>query len=470
LIFGLVLGVGGRIAYARRLVPPRHVVLVDEGLVHRAVNLFGWYPQPSAEAVRHYASLVPLPDALVSVQADPDDARARAFARGAPKRLAGRSDDDVSAFIDRARQVTMTAVKTVRGRNGVHVINVHNRTSLRRTVSNVARSTSRLVETSNGDPGDLVFRPRAPMMARPDRAAARLRIRRSGAIPRSQVEVVLNRYGLHAEGRARTLSAPGARGATVRVMTSGGEVVVKRYKETLDPTALSIEHAVLTALAASDVPVPRLRQTMRGETCVSVGGARFAVTDAIRQFRHPHELVMAPADRRQFETIAGRLLARLHSSLEQVEAPISATLGFSGPGSQRVRDVDWLATLLADAPAPRRLQAWITATLGRLTETFEAERLSTTVIHGDYGPYNVMVRADHVPVVLDFELARRDWRLVDLAKGIGWFARRRWSFDVGAARRLLEAYQEASGMLDEELARIPDMAAFLALQRAVIAW
>jgi Ser/Thr protein kinase RdoA (MazF antagonist) len=470
LIFGLVLGVGGRITYARRLVPPRHVVLVDEGLVHRAVNLFSWYPQPSAEEVRRYVSLVPLPDALVSVQADADAARERVLARGVPKRLVGRSDADVSAFIDRSRSVAATAVTTVRRRPGARVINVHNRASLRRSVSNVARSTSRLVDTSDGGQGDLAFRPRRLMMARPDRVSARLRIRRSGAIPPSQLNGVLDRYGLHPTGRTRTLSAPGARGATVRVPTSDGEVVIKRYKHTVEPSALSIEHAVLLALSEGEVPVPRLRRAIDGDTAVCVNGAYFAVSDAIGGYRHPHELLMAPVDRRHFETLAGRLLARLHADLEEVDVPTSATLGFSGRGGERVRDVDWFTELLADAPAPRRLRAWITATLWQLTETFEGEHLSTTVVHGDYGPYNLLVRAGHVPVVVDFELARRDWRLVDLATGLGWFARRRWSFDLAAARRLLDAYRETSGVLDEELARIPDMAAFLALQRAAVAW
>ena len=470
LIFGLVLGVGGRIAYARRQVPARHVVLVDEGLVHRAVNLFGWYAQPPAEAVRRYAALVPLPDALVAVDTDADAARDRVLARGVPKRLQGRSEGEVADFIARARVVATTAVKTVKRREGATVINVTNRQSLRRSVSNVARSTSRLVDPSHGEAGDLVFRPQAPMILRPDRSAARLRIRRRGGIPRAQVEDVLRRYGLIAMGRPRTLSAPGARGATVRLKTSGGEVVVKRYKATLDPTALRIEHAVLTALGGSDVPVPHLRRAIEGETSVDIEGASFAVFDAIRGYRHPHELILAAGDRHRLETIAGRLLASVHRSLSEALVPASATLGFSPDGRQRVRDVEWHARLLADAPAPRRVRAWVIATLWHLTETFEAERLPTTVIHGDFGPYNLLVRPGSVPVLLDFELARRDWRMVDLATGLGWFAGRRWSFDQGAARRVLEAYRDDSGALDEELARIPDVAAFLALQRAVVAW
>jgi Ser/Thr protein kinase RdoA (MazF antagonist) len=470
MIFGLVLGVGGRIAYARRLVPSGHVVVVDEGLVHRAVNLYGWYPHPPAQAVQRYISLIPLPDALIAVDTDPEAATRRVLARGVPKRLAGRTDDDVAAFIAQARDVVTVAVATVRRRREAKVISVTNRTTLPRAVSNAARSTSRLVVGSNGDRTDLAFRPGLPIVARPDRAVARMRLRRSGGIPGSQLAPVLDRYGLHVIGRPRVLSAPGARGATVRVMTSSGDVVVKRYKHSLDPTALTIEHAVLTELAASDVPVPHLRRAEDGASSVVVDDASFAVFDAIRGYRHPHELIMASSDRRQLETIAGRLLARVHASLEEVDVPASSTLGFAADRTTRVRDVDWYATVLADAPVARRVRAWVTETLRHLSESFQAARLPLTVVHGDYGPYNLMVRAGNLPVVLDFELARRDWRMVDLATGLGWFARRRWSTDVGAARRVLVAYREASGAVHEELARIPDVAAFLALQRAVIAW
>jgi Ser/Thr protein kinase RdoA (MazF antagonist) len=469
LIFGLVLGVGGRIEYARRLVPPHHVVLVDEGLVHRAVNLFGWYDSPPTEAVRGYISLVPLPDALVAVDADPDAARQRAIARGLPKRLTGRSQEDVDAFVARARDVAGIARAAVVARPDATVIKVKNGRSLRRSVSDVARPISRLVKLPVGNT-DLEFRPTAPMVLRPDRAAARISIRGARTIPRQQLQRALEQYGLHAIGRSRTLSAPGARGAAVQVVTPQGEVVVKRYKQALDSSALPIEHAVLKALAASDVPVPNLRQALDGGTSVSVDGSRFSVSDAIRGYRHPHELVMARADRHSLEAIAGRLLARLHTTLADVQVPSSETLGFLKRGGPRVREVDWFADRLASAPAPRRVRAWAIAALWQLREAFDAHSLPITVIHGDYAPYNLLVRAGNVPVIVDFELARLDWRLVDLATGVGWFSRRRWGFDIGAARRLIDAYHQTSDASGEELAMIPAMAAFLALQRAAVTW
>jgi Ser/Thr protein kinase RdoA (MazF antagonist) len=469
LILGLVLGVGGRIEYARRRVPPRHIVLVDEGLVHRAVNLFGWHTSPRTEAVRRYISLVPLPDAVIAVDTDPDLARERVKGRGLPKRLVGKSDADVAAFVSRAREVATTAIAATARRNGVTMIRIRNRNSLRRAISDAARSTGRLVPPAAAE-ADLVFRPAAPMLSRPDRAVSRIRAGRAGAIPKDQLRQVLEAFGINAMGHVRILSAPGSRGATVRVAVPGGDVVVKRYKASLDPAALHIEHAVLQALAAADFAAPRLRATTDGRTSLGLDGSCFAVFEPIRGYRHPHELIMASRDRRALEVIAGLLLARLHAVVQEVEVPPSESLGFVRRGGPRVREVEWYAERLAVGSAPRRIRAWATAALWQLRETFDAEGLPLTVVHGDYAPYNLMIRRGRVPVVVDFELARLDWRMVDLATSLSWFAQRRRRFDVAAARRILNAYAEASDALDEELARIPDMAAFLALQRAAVVW
>jgi Ser/Thr protein kinase RdoA (MazF antagonist) len=471
LILGLVLGVGGRIDFARRLVPRQHVVIVDEGLIHRSVNLFGWYHVPPLEAIRRYVALVPLPDELIYVEADPAEEHARALARGLPKRLAGRSGEDVAAFVAHARDVAETAVgEMLDARSDAVVVRLRNQRSLRRTITNAANATARLSTAVGKGSGDTLFRPRGPIVLRPDRLLARRAARRSGAIPSAQLVAVLERYHLTVTGRPRTLSAPGARGATARVPTSGGEVVVKRYKDGVDPSTAAIEHLVLEKLAAEAFPAPRLRRASGGETLIGLDGACYAVYDAIHGHRHPHELAMMPGDRRQLEVVAGRLLAELHRALERTEVPASPSLGFRERGGPRVRDVSWYTSRLASAPAPRRVRAWADAALWRLWETLDRSELPLTVVHGDYGPYNLLVRRGSVPVLVDFELARLDWRLVDLATGLPWYAQRRRGFDVPAARRMLDAYREASGAPGDELQRIPEVLAFLALGRAVVAW
>jgi thymidylate kinase len=64
---------------ARRLIRPDRVVLFDEGLIQRAINLFvHGRGRPDLSAVRSYARTVPLPDVLVYLRVAPGVARERA--------------------------------------------------------------------------------------------------------------------------------------------------------------------------------------------------------------------------------------------------------------------------------------------------------------------------------------------------------------------------------------------------------
>lgn len=463
LILGLVLGVGGRIEFARRRVPLDHLVIVDEGLVHRSVNLFGWYPAPPLSSVREYVARVPLADALVYVESAPDIEHARTLARGVPKRLAGRSAAEVSAFVAQARLVCATAVESVEARGGTAVARVANLDALDSAVDDAAAFASGLARRG-------ALRPTAPMVPRPDRAVARLVAGRPRGIPPAQLEAVLAAYGLPARGRPRTLSAPGSRGATVRLSTPDGDVVVKRYKDSVDGSSVRIEHAVLATLAAAQYPAPRLRHTPEGESFVTVEGGSFAVYDALHGYRHPHEMLMASRDRREVERLAGTMLADLHRTLEAVDVPPSASLGFVSRDGPRVREVEWYTSRLEDADVPSQMRAWAATELRRLSERLAARQLPLTVVHGDFGPYNLMLKRGAPAVLVDYELARLDWRLVDLATGLVWWAQRRRRFDVDAARRVLSAYRASTDASTDELQLIPEVLALLALQRAVVVW
>jgi Ser/Thr protein kinase RdoA (MazF antagonist) len=120
--------------------------------------------------------------------------------------------------------------------------------------------------------------------------------------------------------------------------------------------------------------------------------------------------------------------------------------------------------------APRRVRAWIAGTLTRLEESLDGERLGRTVVHGDFGPYNLLVRSGLPPVLIDWELARLDWRLVDLATCLPRFAGRRRGFDARAARRVISGYRDQTGIPLAHLRRIPDLLAMLRLQRAIVCW
>jgi Ser/Thr protein kinase RdoA (MazF antagonist) len=112
--------------------------------------------------------------------------------------------------------------------------------------------------------------------------------------------------------------------------------------------------------------------------------------------------------------------------------------------------------------------SWIRDALCRLDDRLEAAEPTRTVIHGDYGPYNLLVRAGEPVVVIDLELSRVDWQLTDIATAIPRFAQRRLGFDAAAASRFLAGYRRRRELPRGELTLLPDVLAFLSLRRAIV--
>ncbi len=142
IILGLALGVGGRLLAAASRAAEDEWVIVDEGLVHRAVNLFAWRHEVPRQDVTRYLASVPLGEALVIVQSPAEVELERALSRGLPKRLVGKSPEEVRAFVSRAREVALFAAGVVEGRGG-RVLHVESTTSPERAASLVADALTR---------------------------------------------------------------------------------------------------------------------------------------------------------------------------------------------------------------------------------------------------------------------------------------------------------------------------------------
>jgi hypothetical protein len=110
-------------AQARRM----DLFLWEEGIAHRAVNLFA-DPEHPVDADRLGAFLAgwAFPDALVHVQADAPDCVERMATRGLPERLAGYGRDEIRAFVERGAEVSAGIAQEAR-RRGLPVFDVANR-------------------------------------------------------------------------------------------------------------------------------------------------------------------------------------------------------------------------------------------------------------------------------------------------------------------------------------------------------
>jgi len=93
----------------------------------------------------------------------------------------------------------------------------------------------------------------------------------------------------------------------------------------------------------------------------------------------------------------------------------------------------------------------------------EEAGLPRLVIHGDFGTHNLLFRKDGTAVVHDFELARYDWRLLDLV-----IASLRLRPELQAA--LIAGYRTGSDIADAELRLLPWLWRYHLLSGAVRSW
>jgi len=173
--------------------------------------------------------------------------------------------------------------------------------------------------------------------------------------------------------------------------------------------AVDREYRVITALAATDVPVPRTHALCEDPEVI---GTIFYVMDCVSGRVLPDARLpdLAPAERAALCDAVNDVLARLHR-------------------------VDWKAVGLADFGRPgnyiaRQIHRWTQQYRASETETIEAmERLiawlpghvpaeeDTTIVHGDFRLGNTVVHPTEprILAVLDWELATLGNPLSDLA-------------------------------------------------------
>ena len=93
------------------------------------------------------------------------------------------------------------------------------------------------------------------------------------------------------------------------------------------------------------------------------------------------------------------------------------------------------------------------------------------VIHGDYGPYNLMVRDGHPMTPIDFELARIDWRLNDIISAFSTnVAKADSEAMIKKMRVIAQGYQTVNPLSREEWQMLPYVWEFSTLRRVIVCW
>jgi Ser/Thr protein kinase RdoA (MazF antagonist) len=325
----------------------------------------------------------------------------------------------------------------------------------------------------------VTIRPPFPI-SRPSRAGLRA-LSRSKHAPGPDAPAIadaLAEYGLG--DQPTTLVDQSGRSLSLLVRTPSGAAVLKRYKASLSASSIHCQHSVLLELERRGFPCPRLRRTLDGSTLVERAGQRYDLTGFLHGYARWDRSLLPPRESLELRQGAGAALAAFHDVLEGFEPPFEhearvATTQGAGPDALVAAIDSCLAVdIPAGAPAGSRL-LWergpqSSASLATLREQLMRADLPLTVIHGDYGPYNLLVRNERRLAVMDLELSRRDWRLIDLARAIPRFGSNRRGFSLRRARRFLVGYLRLQPLARRELELLPALSAYLDLRRSVVSW
>lgn len=291
-------------------------------------------------------------------------------------------------------------------------------------------------------------------------------------LPDALVDEVLGRYGLRRTGSIRNLAMTW-RNPIVVVPTEAATVVVKQHRSTTDAASLEVEHSILGHLETVGFPAVRLATASDGTTVVTVGGTRYVVSDLVPG-RQLTGRLMTTRQRESVWRTTGRTLGRLHGALEGFVPSGRHRLGIDPGSGSANRDLAWyLGTLqeLGAEPASSPDDAaglephlpWLRDELISVGELIASVDLPGQVVHGDFGTHNLLFGADGTVTVHDFELARFDWRLLDLVIA-GLRA------PVGPRRWLVEGYREVVELTPTEERHLTDLVRYHLLGGAVRSW
>lgn len=194
---------------------------------------------------------------------------------------------------------------------------------------------------------------------------------------------------------------------------------------------------LLTAVAESGVPVPAVYAWDATGTTL---GTPFLLTGHVVGETLPRRILRAPeltAARAGFAAQCGRVLGRLHAT------PV-AGLSWLDPADQLDRVVEWLDEVGEPHPAFEIAIRWL-----RDNRPAPVEKV---LVHGDFRTGNLIMGADGIRAVLDWELAH----LGDPAEDLAWLCVKAWRFrgpgvvgGMGDVGDLLDAYAAETGRVVE---------------------
>jgi len=250
----------------------------------------------------------------------------------------------------------------------------------------------------------------------------------AAAVDRS-VERVLAAFGLQPDG----IEAIGAGNVNDSwdVRASSMRWILRRYSTARLPAGIPFEHAVLQQLAMAGWPVPAPFAAPDGSTLVKVG-ARY---HALFPFLHG-----TPLDD---PSLHGAVLGRLHATTSRLTIKARATWPRLVDYARRPFPEALAAYAASDPDAAAAALRHHGLVARELAAIGTADAVSLPV-HGDFHTGNLLFQGGRLSAVLDFDFARVDLRVADVAIALGFLA------DSASRAALVSAYESQQPLSENE--------------------
>jgi homoserine kinase type II len=250
------------------------------------------------------------------------------------------------------------------------------------------------------------------------------------------------------------------------ITTTQGHFFVKRRPHRQGQAGLILaQHELMEYLRRHGFPAPTLIKTLSGDTLLALDDRWYEIQKYIEgePFDHDH-----PAHLEE----AALTLGTYHSKARGFAPAMLCRLGeLYTPRTvhEMLRRLGEAWQVEADPALSAVIEELRASTDGLATSFSQYGTLSHLVIHGDYYADNLIFRGDRIVGVVDYDKARWEPRVVELAEALIYFASSRPGqmrhivypgfLDWSAFSRFLRGYNETQALKREDALALPDYVA-----------
>lgn len=296
-----------------------------------------------------------------------------------------------------------------------------------------------------------------------------------------ELAIVLSHYDLGVVQEVREFARGSHRAAKLVVRTNRGRYLLKRRPQgRTDPYRVAFAHELQTFLLQKHFPLPHLIGTKEGNhSMVRLGDSVCEVFEFIEGEPYDQSLLAT------YES--GKMLGLYHSIVADYHPrwkPPSGHYHAAPIVRQYLRGIPERLSSLTNG---RRSADDVQSVSDELASAYdraaeEAERLGlleweAQIVHSDWHPGNMLFKEGHVVAVIDYDAARVQPRVMDVANGVLQFSLLTGSrepetwpeyTDESRAKRFLRGYDEINVLSVAELQSVPHLMSEAFIAEAII--